>query len=214
VVIVIANSRSKDEATSPITIVVGYAWAKDGDTLIEPQNDARWKFLKGKIEPEANALRTIVSKRPGRRRLDISIRRLRGRHGDMILNAVRTRIEEADVLLLDIGDLEGKGFNSNVLIEVGVAFGLDHHLQQNLFILKPKDQPLPSDLAGFLVTDYVSSEKQFKLSDDRGFRAALRSSLLRLAEKRGMIGPPSSDSVASEDDEAPHDRSRGPEPIE
>jgi len=200
------NSRADNASVSRITVVVGYPWSKDGDDLIDPRNDERWKFLKGKIKSETCALQTIAGQRPGRNRLDVSIRRLRGRHGDMILNAVRSRIEEADVLVLDIGDAEGKGFNANVLIEVGVALGLDHHLRQNLFVLKPKKLPLPSDLGGFLVSDYVVTEKQLKLSDDPGFRAALRSSLIRMAERRQMIGPPSSDTIVSDDDEAAEDR--------
>ena len=193
------NSESKP---SPINIVVGYAWGKNEKGLIDPTKDQRWKFLKKKAESASNAVRTVASKRPGKFSLDVRIRRLRARHGDMIINAVRSRIEDADILIMDIGSDDDGCFNSNVLIELGIALGFSHHLKQSLFVLKPKSQKLPSDLAGFLTTEYATNKSQIKLLDGRGFHAALRSTIQRLAEQRLMIGPQANNAVSTEDEDA------------
>ena len=119
----------------------------------------------------------------------------------MILNSVRQRIRDADVLIMDIGNSQNDGFNPNVLIEVGMALGFSHHLDQALFILKPQGQILPSDLHGFLVTDYSFEGSEFRLVDSQGFHAALRSTVQRIAEERLMIGRPKEDIVSVEGDD-------------
>ena len=47
------------------------------------------------------------------------VARLRGTHGRMLLDNLRTRISESDILIMDTGTSDGKGFNHNVLLEKG-----------------------------------------------------------------------------------------------
>jgi len=102
---------------------------------------------------------------------------------------------------MDIGNRNCTGYNSNVLIELGIALGLGKLDSAAVFVLKPRARKLPSDLAGFLVTDYAKDGDSLALSDKPGFNAALRTKLMSLAESRGMIGRKSSPDVSSDDDE-------------
>lgn len=201
-----ANESVVDLADSlgrRITVMVGYSWGRDGEgpRLVLPRNDSRWRAIKTKVESEAKAVKTYATNRmPAAHKVEISIERLRGTHGDMLLSNLLGRIRKADILIFDIGSATNLGYNSNVLLEVGMALSLDRHRQGRLFILKPEDLGVPSDLSGFLFTDYVSNGREFKISDDPGFRAALRSSLMELARARGMIGDPRSNAVEVESD--------------
>ncbi len=181
---------SPDKLRRRITVMVGYSWGRDErKRLLSPRNDGRWQGIKAKVQAEAGAVETYAGKRkPASQKLEISIERLRGTHGDMLLSNVLGRIRKADILIFDIGSTLGSGYNPNVLLEVGMALTLDRHNQGRLFILKPESLPTPSDLLGFLFTEYISEDRAFKLVDDPGFRAALRSSLMELARERGMIG--------------------------
>lgn len=191
-----------DESHRPIKIVVAYPWEKDDDKNVKnPRSDSRWQFLKGKATSEANAVKTLAEKRPGSYKLEIRIERLRGRHGHMLLSSVRERIERADVLLMDIGSMRKGQFNPNVLIEVGIAVGCDHCRQGGLFILKPQKLDIPSDLKGFLFTEYRDENDGIKLIDDTGFRAALRATLSEIGKSRGMLGKAREASVRTDDDE-------------
>lgn len=187
-----------------ITVMVGYSWGKDGEgqRLVLPRNDSRWQVIKKKVESEATAVKTYATKRkPTAHKVEISIERLRGTHGDMLLSNLLGRIQKADILIFDIGSATNDGYNANVLLEVGMALSLERHNQGRLFILKPEALRVPSDLSGFLFTEYVSQGREIKISDDPGFRAAIRSSLMELARLRGMIGDPKSNAVEVESDE-------------
>ena len=67
---------------------------------------------------------------------------------------------------------------------------------RDLFILKPAGGPklttlsTPSDLQGFLFTDYrlKSDDRSIEIIDALGFRAALRSAIHRKAKEHNMVG--------------------------
>lgn len=188
-----------------ITVMIGYSWAKSENGLgISPRNDGRWQAIKSKVKSEANAIKTYArNRKPALHKVDICIERLRGTHGDMLLGNLLGRIKKADVLIFDVGSFEsgsfeGGSYNSNVLLEIGMALALARHEQRRLFVLKPQSLKTPSDLSGFLFTDYHSADGKLKLSDDPGFRAALRSSLMEIARSRGMIGDPRNNQVEIE----------------
>ena len=190
-----------------ITVMVGYSWEKDGDNrLVPPRHDSRWQAIKAKIQAEANAVETCASNRKSAaHKVEISIERLRGTHGDMLLGNLLARIRKADILIFDIGLSTGECYNFNVLEEVGMALMLDRQNQGRLFVLKPQKLREPSDLSGFLFTEYVSDNKEFKITDDSGFRAALRSSLMEFARRRGMIGGAKKNTIEVEFEETNQD---------
>lgn len=177
------------EDNFPIQIFVSYPWGKDDEKNITVHTDGRWRSLSNLLKKIANEVH-IRSKNYnlGQRNLDIRINRLRGRHGQFLLKTLRQRIERGNILIADIGNTEGDGLNPNVLIELGIALGLDKLDSKYLYILKPKIVNLPSDLNGILISEYDLKNGEIKLIDEVGFRAALRSSLLDLVSSKKMIG--------------------------
>jgi hypothetical protein len=176
----------------PIEVFISYPWSKDDDDghLVGIRKDPRWLSIRDRIAGVVQETEKLCnSRKKGLNALDIRIRRLRGRHGQFLLHTLRERISRGDVLIMDIGDSSGSGLNWNVLIEVGMAIGLDKIATASLFILKPVGVALPSDLKGFLYTEYRLDRGGVKLLDDAGFRASLRSTLKDLALARSMIGP-------------------------
>ena len=98
-----------------------------------------------------------------------------------LLSTLRDRIERADVLVMDLA-----GHNANVLLEVGMAVAMKKGESGALIILKPKNEALPSNLQGLV---YCSYDKALRkgLEDQTGFRAALRTRILKVAKERQMV---------------------------
>jgi predicted nucleotide-binding protein len=98
-----------------------------------------------------------------------------------LLSTLRLRIERADALVMDLA-----GHNPNVLIEVGMAVAMHKGESGALIILKPKNEPWPSNLQGIVYCNYDKSLRR-GLEDQAGFRAALRTRVLKVAKDRQML---------------------------
>ena len=198
-------STATPASFTSIRLCVGYPWAKDEHLNPVPvKSDPRWRWVRDYAINAGNTVRRSLAKRkPGSTTFRLDVARLRGTHGQFLLQNLRERIQSADILLFDIGSLDGSGFNQNVLIETGMALALAASTSKHTFILKPSRLDLPSDLHGFLVTNYEAKArgKGLKLQDALGFHAALRSAIRRVAESRGMSGPARSPFVGDEQDE-------------
>jgi predicted nucleotide-binding protein len=99
-----------------------------------------------------------------------------------LLSTLRERIARADALVMDLA-----GHNPNVLIEVGMAVAMHKGESGSLIILKPKNEPWPSNLQGIVYCNYDKSLRR-GLDDQAGFRAALRARILKIAKERRMMG--------------------------
>ena len=173
----------------PIQVFVSYEWGKDDQKNVKVRSDFRWQSLRATLQLVADeVMKRAKGYEAGDKVLDIRINRLRGRHGQFIMGSLQQRIERGDILIMDIGRNDAAGLNSNVLIELGIALGLNKMASEGLFILKPKDVILPSDLQGILITDYTLKDGKIQIVDSVGFRAALRTTLVNLAAERRMIG--------------------------
>jgi predicted nucleotide-binding protein with TIR-like domain len=104
-----------------------------------------------------------------------------GRQGMNLLSMLRERIKRADALVMDVA-----GHNANVLIEVGMAVAMYKGESGALIILKPKNEPWPSNLQGIVYCNYDKSLGR-GLEDQAGFRAALRARILKVAKERQMF---------------------------
>jgi hypothetical protein len=104
-----------------------------------------------------------VGASPGQHKLDIRLHRLRGRQGMNLLSTLRDRIERADVLVMDLA-----GGNPNVLLEVGMAVAMQKAESGALIILKPKNEPWPSNLQGIVYCNYHKALRR-GLEDQAGF---------------------------------------------
>ena len=166
----------------PIEIYVSSPWSKRGTSTVPIGRDRRWVFLRSLISKVIDECHSRVGASPGEYKLDIRLHRLRGRQGMNLLSTLRERIERADALVMDIA-----GHNSNVLIEVGMAVAMRKGESGALVILKPKNEPWPSNLQGIVYCNYDKSLRR-GLEDQAGFRAALRTRILKVARERQMLG--------------------------
>jgi hypothetical protein len=187
----------------PIRVRVGYPWGRASDgTTLHPQADSRWVFLRNLAVDCGESVRSSLAKRrPADFSFQLDVRRLRGRHGQLLLPNLLHRIAEADILLFDLGSIDDRSFNPNVLLEVGMAIALSQSSSRELFILKSAEQEVPSDLSGFLFTVYdrPDAAKEPRLHDRRGFTSALRSAIMECARARGMVGVPNSAEIETEE---------------
>lgn len=182
---VIKNVRNIDfAAPKPIEIYVSCPWTKKGGLTVPMQRDKRWAFLRALLKKVIDECQARVRAFPGKYKLDIRLHRLRGRQGMNLLGTLRDRIDRADVLVMDLA-----GHNSNVLIEVGMAVAMQKGESGALIILKPKNEPWPSNLQGIVYCNYHKSLRR-GLEDQAGFRAALRTRILEVAKNREMTGGP------------------------
>lgn len=196
------QARLVAESPYPITISIGYGWSEHtgNDGLNE-----HWNFLRKEAEKAVSELSKRAAKRLGAQHpLNVSIRRLRGRHGTTLFGGILQKIDRSDILFFDIS-----GRNPNVHFELGYAIGKKGADSGRVFIFseeikeveKENQESGPcSDIAGYMLTLYEAlnksvklkksknDESSFKLNDQRGFRSALISSLTDLARERGMWG--------------------------
>jgi hypothetical protein len=192
-------SGPKEVTQSTITIVVSYAWSKGAGSA---RSDKRWTQLRTLLQAVCAEVSSRASKIDPGCTINVSVARLRGRHGMEVLGTILDRIRRADVYVADIAGDSGKACNPNVMIELGMAIATDHGVHGSLFVLKPKDKklPSPSNLRGVLWTEYERHGDTFKLVDNLGFRAALRSRLLQIGVEKGLINPSKAAFFEDDDD--------------
>jgi hypothetical protein len=173
-----------------LNIRFGYPW-RDGI----PEDDLKYQFLRNLGAGAGEAVERVRG--PNGQRLRVRTARLRGLHGAAILDDIRRRIFDSDVLLFDLG-----GTNSNVLIELGMALACSEN-NRAVFVLLPEGAPVPSDLSGYLVTYYRETD-EYRVVDHRGFHAALRAALFnRARSKEGWLSwRPNSESKTNASDQA------------
>lgn len=198
------------ECQVPITISIGYGWSEhnpEDEAKYKNQNglNEQWNFLRNEAEKAVAEFSKRAAKRERSKcPLKISIHRLRSRHGATLFAGILKKIDRSDILFFDI-----TGRNPNVHFELGYAIAKKGANSGRVFIFHKKDKEADnknqktepcSDIAGYMLTFYNSSNKgeksmgfkkdqyKFKLKDQRGFRAALISSLTDVARVREMWG--------------------------
>lgn len=209
-----SSGDSAANGAIPVSIVarVGYSWGKKDEehdeTLVAARSDKRWQYISQIMRSVGEAVETIARKRgPAAVPFSFEVARIRGSHGQMLLDSLRERIRSADLLVMDIGSRDGTAFNYNVLLELGVALATQPANVRDVFILKPGKLKPPSDLNGFLFTDYEldGADGAIRILDTPGFRAAFRGAILRKARERRMIGVPLAPEVMVNDESDPDD---------
>ncbi len=94
---------------SAIRVVVGYPWTKvDKDRAVAPLSDKRWTSIRDCVTSVGGWVRTSISRRTlAPVPFVYEVARLRGTHGRMLLDNLRSRISESDILIMDIGSSDG-----------------------------------------------------------------------------------------------------------
>jgi hypothetical protein len=182
------DGQNTDSVTpKPIEICVSCPWTRRGKATVPIRQDKRWAFLRGVVKKVIDECEARARISPGGHKLDIRLYRLRGRQGMHLLSTLRDRIERADALVMDLA-----GHNANVLLEVGMAVAMKKAESGALIILKPKNEVLPSNLQGLVYCNYDKSLRK-GLEDKAGFRAALRTRVLKVAKERQMLSAAADD---------------------
>lgn len=183
-----------------VTVAVGYGWEKFDESEISSEkgtfskgyevlHDKFWKSLKEKFVNKYERVEAGFKERFPDAEVRVSFKRLRASHGKQVWPSILENLKKADILLFDIAqppethtlsdepeDIKNvlKTFNTNVLVEIGVALGLD----KRVVLMCPKhlfDQ-IPSDLKGYFWTTYTGTvnKKNFtrNFSDERGIQNA------------------------------------------
>ena len=205
------NSANRNEIDPmPIRIVVSYEWEKqyfeeDGRSEVRPlRQHRRWAAIKDLLQGAIDNAKSRSDKIPGKTQFQVEIVRLRGRHGMALLPNLMNRISVADIIVVDLGtENEKLGINTNVILELGMALQAGKSNDGSLFVLKPHSFSWPSDLQGFLCSEYQLSKSpqyKFKMNDRTGFDAALRAKIIEIAKLRGMLGRRNEKQIEYEDD--------------
>ena len=180
-----------------VTIAVGYGWEKfdaierslkdEHSEGYEVLHDKFWKSIKEKFKGKCETIAgRFKQKFPS---AGISFKRLRASHGKQVWPSILENLKNADILIFDVvqppkqailsdepKDIANvfKTFNTNVLVEIGVALGLD----KRVVLMCPKHlfKDVPSDLKGYLWTTYTGtiSKDGFMRTfcDERGIQNA------------------------------------------
>ncbi len=175
-----------------ITVAVGYGWQKFDESEVSSKDkksngyevlyDEFWKSIKSKFKPKCEGIEKSLNAK-------ISFKRLRASHGKLVWESILKNINNADVLIFDVAaapkakDMPKDwsnikdvilSLNYNVLVEIGVALGLD----KRVVLMCPNHlfDEVPSDLKGYLWTTYTGeiSKEGFKrcFCDERGVQNA------------------------------------------
>ena len=160
-----------------VQISVAYAW--DAEEEANPTGsarlDSRWRGIHRELSRYSDEAKK--RHRPlGGATLQVRITRLRGQVGQFAWPVVTRRIEESDILVVDITPRSAtEHIAPNVLLELGYC--LARH-PQRVFVVcsgQADHRILPSDLAGLIVGHYGKSRQ------DQSLRRALVNAILACA---------------------------------
>jgi hypothetical protein len=109
---------------------------------------------------------------------NLNYRKLRASAGKTMLKSIIKRIENSQVVIIDI-----TSENKNVFIEAGIALALD---KNNPFLsvyfireqnkLKPMPLGIPSDLQGYFISEYAINKKgEITFKDSNSLRMSIES---------------------------------------
>jgi hypothetical protein len=189
-----------------ITVAVGYGWQKFDESEASSKDkkangynvlyDEFWKSIKSKFQPKCEGVGNSLNAK-------ISFKRLRASHGKLVWKSILKNINDADIVVFDVAaapnakkiksdavDIKKviKSFNYNVLVEIGVALGLD----KRVVLMCPNHlfDEVPSDLKGYLWTTYTGeiSKEGFKrcFCDERGIQNAFMGMLREAIQEKNM----------------------------
>jgi hypothetical protein len=158
-----------------VNIYHGYQW-KDSTGRINKDSVAAFKKIHDSICKDRRIKKNAVN-----------FRRLRASAGGILFLDIFSMIKNADLLIFDITAL-----NSNVLIELGTAYGykLSNGTESNIFIIEASEinkKIIPSNLLGFFITSYKKSKKNIVFSDQNSLLQSIKSRIISLMNERLLI---------------------------
>ena len=151
------------------TIASAYQWSKDekGENNSELAIKAISEMIKNKFSYNKNE----------KLNYNINYRRLRASAGRTMLSSIIKRIEDSQVIIIDITTE-----NRNVFIEAGIALALEkNNPYLSVYFIKEKNNEfplpngIPSDLQGYFITEYVAEKGKIIFKDNNSLRMSIES---------------------------------------
>jgi hypothetical protein len=108
----------------------------------------------------------------------ISYKRLRASAGANMLDSIIKRIENSQIIIVDISNP-----NPNVFLELGIALYVSKiNNAISVYLIKEKTgkkliNDLPSDLHGFFISEYVATNGKIEFNDNNSLRMSIVSDI-------------------------------------
>jgi hypothetical protein len=154
------------------TISSAYEWKKEGEKITNSERAIKHicKIVKSRFSDNENK----------KFNYNINYRRLRASAGRTILKSIIKRIEDSQVIIIDL-----TSGNSNVLIEAGIALALEksNEFLSVYFIREKSDnkklpEGIPGDLQGYFVSEYiVEKNEKVIFKDNNSVRMSIESDI-------------------------------------
>tara|TARA_R110002072_G_scaffold22666_2_gene79599 strand:- start:10464 stop:11009 length:546 start_codon:yes stop_codon:yes gene_type:complete len=154
------------------TISSAYKWAKDEDGKNNSELAIKTitEFIKNRFSNNKN----------GKLNYNINYRRLRASAGKTMLASIVKRIENSQVVIIDIST-----DNKNVFIEAGIAIAFEKNNNYfSVYFIKEYNsnaqlpQGIPSDLQGYFISEYVLDSKgKIIFKDNNSLRMSIESDI-------------------------------------
>ena len=129
------------------------------------------------IKQISNYIRNRFDGKNGKKlKYNINYRRLRSSAGRTILDSVKVKIKNSQVIIFDISDN-----NPNVMLELGYALALSNDNDYlSIYLICKKGEPLPknipTDLHGYFISEYTTNGKgKINFKDNGSLRMSIES---------------------------------------
>lgn len=152
------------------TISSAYQWTKDGEEITKSEKAIKYMVsrIKSRFSDNEN----------GKYNYNINYRRLRASAGRTILNSIIKRIEDSQVVIIDL-----TADNRNVLIETGIALALEKNNQfLSIYFIRERSDSLklpegiPGDLQGYFISEYTLDKNgKVTFNDNNSLRMSIES---------------------------------------
>lgn len=149
------------------TISSAYQWSVEKDSI--NNSELAIKSISEMIKNKFSKNKTL--------NYNINYRRLRASAGRTMLGSIMKRIENSQVIIIDI-----TAENRNVFIETGIALALEQNNPYlSVYFIKERNNEMPlangipSDLQGYFISEYVNEKGRIIFKDGNSLRMSIES---------------------------------------
>jgi hypothetical protein len=151
------------------TISSAYEWKKEGEKINNSEKAIKhiYKIIKSRFSDNENK----------KFNYNINYRRLRASAGRTMLKSIIKRIEDSQVVIIDL-----TADNKNVFIESGIALALEKSNDfLSIYFIREKSASkklpdgIPSDLQGYFISEYIYKNEKVIFKDNNSLRMSIES---------------------------------------
>jgi hypothetical protein len=122
-------------------------------------------------------------------KFNINYRRLRASAGRTMLDSIKKRIQDSQVIIFDITEL-----SPNVFLELGIALTIAEHREYlSIYLIKKQTSEalplgIPTDLHGYFITEYTLDNKgEIIFKDNNSLRYSIESDVKEYFNQLGTF---------------------------